>query len=118
MRAVCVVLNAILSNGDIMTNEELTLSRGFARGSEQVMLPRIGVLVLSMVGRSDRSTEMALSDHRRSLAGNCEIGHGWSPSPAGGRRDVGRYPFSRPVSPRDPRMRQPRADDLRRMRLY
>ena len=60
------------------------------KGAERAMLPPIGVLILSIVGRSDRSTEMALSDHCRSLAGNCENGHGWSPLPAGGRRDVGR----------------------------
>jgi hypothetical protein len=83
-------LKAILSNGDVIANEELTLRRGFARGPERAMLPRIGVLLLSTVGRSVRSTVMALSDHCRSLAGNCENGHGWSPSPANGRRDVGR----------------------------
>jgi hypothetical protein len=90
MRAVCAVLKAILSKGDLIANEELTPKRRFARGSERAMLPHIRVLVLSSVGRSGRSTEMALGDHCRSLAGNYEIGHHWSQSPAGRGRDVGR----------------------------
>ena len=60
------------------------------KGTERAMLPRIRVLILSTVERRHRSTEMPLGDHCRSLAGNCEDGHGWSASPAAGRRDVGR----------------------------
>src|SRR5271166_621726 len=90
MRAACVVSKASLSKADIMTNEELPLKRGFARGNKRAMLLRIGVLLLSAFARSDRSTEMALSDHPRSLAGNCENGHDLSSSPADERRDVGR----------------------------
>jgi len=70
-------------------NDQTGLSICFRQG-EQAMLPGIGVLLLSDFGRSDRSTEMTLCSHRRSLAGNCEIGHKLTPSPADYSRDVGR----------------------------
>jgi hypothetical protein len=39
------------------------------------MLPRIGVLLLSTTLRTDKSIDMALGDHRGSLAEKYEDGH-------------------------------------------
>jgi hypothetical protein len=53
MRAVCAVLKATLSSGDIIANEELTLRGGFARGDEASdVAPHPGIGIIE--GRTER----------------------------------------------------------------
>jgi hypothetical protein len=58
-----------LSKADGIPDHELPLGRGVASGNERAILPRLGTLPIIGLGRSDGSTEMALSDPSISTPG-------------------------------------------------